>query len=128
MVKGGGRSAEPSHVLLSVVLCLQSEPSTSGRDRQTSSAGSGSERIPGVDEAKLKEALEIKGLLEQNTEEVQSILRVSRLCCRFVISQHSSLCGVTSLGTMPCWTQLIATCLAHLRGHAHSCRRHVDEA
>ena len=96
MVQGGARSAEPSSVSLSIMLCLQSKPSTSGRDGQTSSTDSDSVRIPAVDEAKLKEALEIKGLLEQNTEEVQSIVPMQ---------QHSSLCGVTCLGAMPCWTQ-----------------------
>lgn len=107
MVQGGARSAEPSSVSLSIMLCLQSKPSTSGRDGQTSSTDSDSVRIPAVDEAMLKEALEIKGLLEQNTEEVQSILRVSTACLRFGVpmQQHSSLCGVTCLGAMPCWTQ-----------------------
>ena len=98
MVQGGARSAEPSSVSLSIMLCLQSKPSTSGRDGQTSSTDSDSVRIP---------AVEIKGLLEQNTEEVQSILRVSTACLRFGVpmQQHSSLCGVTCLGAMPCWTQ-----------------------
>ena len=116
----GPRSAEPSPVLLSTMLCLQSEPSTSGRNGQTRNTGSDSVRRPVVDEAKLTEALEIKGLLEQNTEEVQSILRVSTACRRFVISQHSSLCGAACLGAIPCRTQKVAACVAHLTGHASS--------
>ena len=91
MVQGTARSAESSPVSLSVMLRLQSKPSTSGRNGQTSSTGSHSVRIPAVDEAKLTEALEIKGLLEQNTEEMQSILRVSTACRRFVSPQHRNL-------------------------------------
>ena len=105
---------------LSTLLCLQSEPSTSGRNDQTSSTGGGSLSKLAVDEAKLTEALQIKGLLEQNTEEVRSILRVSTAYCCCVITQHSSLSGVACLGVMPCWTPKIVACAAHLTGHAYS--------